>query len=234
MNKQKIKKQVSKLNRKISFVRSMQWIFLAVLLFAVTFGYLSGFFAYEYGYFKCGDKPLELDGRYYRIPGDKGYGIHPSSDYHICTYGQPPGLQRDPTTKAGAKMAGDYANGFNKKTDYTIYVPENYQTTDLSQFPHGTGVETNFTITTEGMFFSIREMKKGVDSSYTELCVNSVPDGFTRKAFGKDNRGNEICNTHSRHLSQYNSALAVNVGNTSITVDCASTDKEKADRVSKT
>ncbi len=205
MNKQEHKKG-NALKPKI------EWAILALLILAIPLAIWSNLFAYEFYYFKCQDKPTEVFGNYYRIPYDKGYGIHPGSDYSHCSYSAPPGKIRDPSTKAGMIQA---KNNEVPKADYDLYVPDGYKTSKLPAL--GTsGRETSFTVTTKSnIVFNVREINKDSDFSYTNLCSKPAEGNWNGTVIGKDDKGRAICRTNlNKYIKDY--IVGLNIGRTGI------------------
>lgn len=199
--------------RKGTLKAKVEWTVLIILVAAIAFAGWSNLFSYEYYYFKCQDRPTEVFGQYYRIPYDKGYGIHHGSDYSNCTYSAPAGKIRDPSTEAGAPKAAPEV-----QYDYDVYVPEGYKISRLATLDQGGG-ETSFTITTEsGIDFYAREMSKDSDFSYTSLCSKPAEENWSGTIIGVDNRGENICRTNlSKYVDHY--TVGINLGRTSIMLE---------------
>lgn len=167
---------------------------------------------------------MELEGKYYRIPGDKGYGIHHGSDYHICSYAQPPGYQRDPSTLAGAVQIRE-ANQLYKQEhplpNYTVYVPSGYKISEITTGEQGGQPETTFYLTTStGIHFTVYELQKDGDFSYTNLCSKPAQVNWSGTIIGHDSAGREICKTNpSKYVTDY--IVGVNIGNTGLMLETA-------------
>ncbi len=161
---------------------------------------------------------MEVAGKYYRIPGDKGYGIHPGSDYSNCSYAAPPGTQRDPSTKAGAGIAKRKADAAAKLRQHKIYIPKGYTVSNISTSNPGDGLETRFYVTTNTNHrFSVHEMKKGGIYDYTVLCSKPAEENWSGTVIGQDSKGRTICKTNvSKYVKDYN--VGITIGKTAIMI----------------
>lgn len=220
MKKQKTTRQK---NKQGSTLKSkIEWAILIILILAVPLAIWSNLFAYGYYYLKCEDRPTEVYGKYYRIPYDKGYGIHPGSDYSNCSYSAPAGKVRDPSTKAGAAQA---TNSQEPKADYDLYTPDGYKISGLSA-SGANGAETGFTITTQSnVTFRVREMNKDSDFSYTNLCSKPADANWTGTIIGKDSKGRVICRTNlNKYIKDY--IVGINIGRTGIMLQAPNNSEE--------
>lgn len=190
------------------------------MMLLIPFAIWFNLFAYEYYYIKCEGQPLEVTGKYYKAPGDEGYGIHPGSDYSHCLYEGPAGVQRDPSTKIGAAVAQRQADEANKlrnlASEYKIYVPDGYKMSDITTSNLGDRMETTFTITTDSnRKYRVREMKKDSEFSYTNLCSKPAEGSWSGIVIGNDSKGREICRTDlSKYIKDY--IVGINIENTAI------------------
>jgi hypothetical protein len=181
---------------------------------------VSGLYPYVYGYAKCKGEPLEVRGGYYRTSYDDNYGIHIGSDYSRC-YGQSTtDLQRDPSTKiakAIAKRQADEAERLKRLgSEYEIYVPNGYKISDMDTSEQGDGLQTTFIITTDtNRKFTVREMKKDSEFSYTNLCSKPATPNWSGTIVGKDAKERNICRTNiSKYVTDY--VVGVNIEKTAI------------------
>ncbi len=215
LNKKTKKSSLTLPKRGMTTKSKIEWVILILLVSLIPIAIWSNLFAYGYYYLKCEDKPLELAGKYYRIPGDEGYGIRPGSDYSNCSYGAPSGAQRDPSTKVGKNIAKKQAEAA-ELARYTVYTPKGYIITPITKTNYGDRVEANYTITTDSRIqFRVREMKKDSIFSYTNLCSKPAEGSWSGTVIGKDDKGREICRTNiSKYIKDY--IVGVNIGNTAI------------------
>ena len=220
MKMQKINRQ--KYKKDSSLKSKLEWTILALLILAVFFAIWSNLFTYGYYYVKCQDKPAEVFGNYYRIPYDKGYGIHPGSDYSNCSYSKPEGKTRDPSTKAGMIQA---QNSEQPKANYDVYVPDGYTIIKPIVLSGGTK-ETSFAITTKsGTTFRVREMNKDSDFSYTNLCSKPAEENWSGTIVGNDDKGRTICRTNiSKYVKNY--IAGINIGRTAIMLQTSNGSEE--------
>lgn len=201
---------------KIITKSKIEWLILGLLITLIVLGVWSNIFAYEYYYFKCDDKPTEIAGKYYRIPGDKGYGIHPGSDYSNCSYAAPPGAQRDPSTKAGAGIMKRKLDEAVKISKHKVYIPKGYQLSNMAISKSGDDLETRFYVTTNtNNKFSVHESKKGSIYDYTVLCSKPAEENWSGTVIGQDSKGRTICKTNtSKYVKDY--FVGIVIGETSI------------------
>lgn len=207
----------------------LELIVLIFLVVSVIVAQVSGFYPYTYNYARCGDAPLEVRKPYYRIPTDNGYGIHIGSDYSRCFDRFPTDLQRDPTTRIGAKLlkASKDKTDFTHGVDgYTVYTPKGYPIAHLGKSGQPGYVETTYTTSSGDVQFRVREMKKDSIMSYTNLCDKPPEDGWSGEVTGKDTEGRKICRAHMPHEQEY--IVGVNIGNTAIMLQ-ARLDKSEAE-----
>ena len=195
------------------------WIVLILLISAIPLAMWSNIFAYEYNYFRCEGKPLEVKGKYYKVSSDEGYGIHPDSNYDTCVHESTAGLQRDPSTKAGAallKKHNDHqaaeATRLKDISAYKIYTPKYYKISDVISSDYGDRVETRFQLTTNtGSVFNVQEVKKGNAFSYADLCSKPASKNWSGTIIGKDQSGRDICRTNpNKYMTQYTVAMNMN------------------------
>lgn len=226
LNKNKDKKNKK---NKISKAK-LEWITLVLLVLSMAVAQVSGFYPYVYYYAKCGDKPLEVRGSSYRIPYDNTYGIHMGSDYSRCFDELPKDLQRDPFSKAGAAMVKKQADEEDRlkrlAAEYEVYVSRGYEISKIYTSEQGDGLRTTFSITTDANHkFSVREMKKDSDFSYTNLCSKLAQENWSGTVIGKDNKGREICRTNiSKYIKDY--IVGINIGKTAIMLQAPNTSEE--------
>lgn len=212
--------RVRKIKNTITTKTKIEWAILIALVLLIPIGLWSNLFAYQYYYFKCEGQPLELDGAYYRVSGDKGYGIHPGSDYSKCMYDQPQGVQRDPSTKVGAAMVQRQIDEANRQrrmvAAYDIHAPKGYTITDIVTSERGDGLETQFSVTTKtDHIFRVREMKHDNDFSYTNLCTKPAEGSWSGTIIGQDDKGRDICRTDiNQYVDDY--IVGMNIGKTAI------------------
>lgn len=212
MNNRKINKQG--LKWKGTLKTKIEWTLLVVLVVAIPLAVWSNLFAYEYYYLKCQDRPTEVFGNYYRIPYDKGYGIHPGSDYSNCSWSTPAGKTRDPSTKAGMAQAKKEEP---PKANYDLYTPDGYEFTKPSSHSQGYNeLETSFKVTTkDSIVFRVREVNKNSDFSYTSLCSKPAEGSWSGTIIGKDGEGRIICRTDpNKYIKDY--IVSINIGRTAI------------------
>jgi len=223
MKREKTNRQEQK--RDNTLKSKIEWTILVLLILAIPLAIWTNLFVYEYYYFKCGDKPTEVFGNYYRIPYDQGYGIHPGSDYSNCSYSAPPDKIRDPSTKAGMAQA---RNDEEQKPDYDIYVPDGYT---ISGLPNSgaSSRETSFTVSTKSNIdFRVREMNKDSNFSYTNLCSKPREGSWSGTPIGKDDKGRTICRTNpSKYIKDY--IVGINIGRTGIMLQASNNSEEILD-----
>jgi hypothetical protein len=197
----------------------LKWIVLVLLILLIPVSLYSNLFTYEYYYFQCGGKPLELERGYYRIPSDEGYGIHPGSTYSSCLY-PPSGTQRDPSTKLGAAIAKRKAAEADRlkrlAAEYDIYLPSGYKTTGMSTIEDGDGLGTIFyVVTNTNHRFDVSEMKSDNYNSYTNLCSKPTEGSRSGTIIGNDSKGRGICRVNpSKYVTDY--MVGINIGKTAV------------------
>lgn len=219
--KQKILFKIPFGNKKIVVTKPrLQWAILIALVVSVGAAQVSGLYPYVYSYAKCKGEPLEVRGVHYRAPYDENYGIHIGSDYSRC-FGEPTSdLQRDPSTKAAKAIAKRQADEVERlkrlSAEYEIYVPTGYKISDINTSEQGDGLQTVFTITTDtNRKFTVREMKKDSDFSYTNLCSKPATPNWSGTIIGRDSKGRDICRTNiSKYVTDY--VVGVNIEKTAI------------------
>jgi hypothetical protein len=232
--KQKKLFKISLGNKKVIVTKSrLEWAILIILIVSVTAAQVSGLYPYIYNYARCDGAPLEVRGSYYRIPYDDIYGIHIGSDYGRCFDGLPTDLQRDPSTKAERakeKKQADEANRLKRlAAEYKIYVPNGYAISSINTSEQGDGLQTMFSIIVDGdRRFSVREMKKDSDFSYTNLCSKPAEENWSGTIIGKDDKGREICRTNiSKYIKEY--IVGINIGETAIMLQAANNTAEESE-----
>lgn len=198
----------------------LEWAILIALVVSVIAVQVSGLYPYVYSYAKCKGEPLEVMGGYYRTSYDENYGIHIGSDYSRCFGQSTTDLQRDPSTKiakAIAKRQADEAERLKRlAAEYKIYVPNGYKISDIDTSEQGDGLQTAFTITTDtNRKFTVREMKKDSQFSYTNLCSKAATPNWSGTILGKDAKGRDICRTNiSKYVTDY--VVGINIEETAI------------------
>jgi hypothetical protein len=203
----------------------IELLVLIILVTLIPLGIWSNAFAYEYYYLKCQDQPMELEGKYYRLPADKGYGIHPGSDYHVCDSKPPQGYTRDLSTIAGkafAKEAQFQYERLHPKPNYALYIPEGHSFSALKTITGGGGKPvTNFYVATpDNLTFTIQEMTKDNDFSYTNLCTKPGDANWTGTVIAHDSADREICRVNpSKYITSY--FAGINIGNTAVMLSIA-------------
>lgn len=194
--------------------QTLQVLILCVLVTMVLAAQFSGLYPYAYNYALCNDKPLEVRGNYYRTPSDEEYGIHMGSDYSHCYAGIPEGLQRDPSTKEGMRVAASQKKNSARLaeiSDYTVYKPVGYEVLSYRQDDRGDRLDTNYSIVTaSGVKFDVSETKKGSSYDYTGICYKPPTENWSGTIIGKDSKGREICKTNlSKFVSRYTAGIYI-------------------------
>lgn len=230
--KQKILFKIPFGNKKIAITKPrLQWAILILLVASVITAQVSGLYPYAYSYAKCKGEPLEVRGAYYRTSYDENYGIHIGSDYSRCFGESTDGLQRDPSTKVAkviAKRQSDEAERLKRlSAEYDIYVPNGYKISDINTSEQGDGLQTRFTITTDtNRKFTVREMKKDSDFSYTNLCSKPATPNWSGTIIGKDVKGRDICKTNiSKYVTDY--VVGINIEKTAIMLKTSNISSEE-------
>jgi hypothetical protein len=208
----------------------LEWGILIILVLSMVVAQVSGLYPYAYNYAKCDGAPLEVRGSYYRIPDDDIYGIHIGSDYSRCFDRTPEDLQRDPSTKIGAAIIRNKADNEARlkrlAAEYDIYIPNGYKVSDIHTLEQSDGLVTRFSVTTStNNKFSVREMKKDDDFSYTNLCSRPASENWSGTIIGKDSKGREICKVNpSKYVKDY--IVGINIGKTAIMLQAPNISEE--------
>lgn len=221
MKKQKVKKPLFRLalgKKKVVITKtSLEWFVLTALVLLVLTAYFSGLYSYVYGYAKCDDTPLEVRGSYFRLPYDENYGIHAGSDYSHCSGERPTGLERDPSTKAGAQLLEasrkekDFSHG---AVGFTVYTPEAYEITHFYKSGSENDVQVSYFVTLNNTRYRVRVMKKDSTYSYTNLCSQPPTEKWSGEIIGMDATGHKICRIVSTYIDEY--VVGINIGNSAI------------------
>lgn len=229
--KQKILFRIPIGKKKIAVTKpKLEWAILIILVVSVVAAQVSGLYPYAYSYAKCHDAPLEVRGGYYRTSYDENYGIHIGSDYSRCFGQSTTDLQRDPSTKAAKAMAKRQADEAERlkrlASEYDIYIPHGYKISDINTSEQGDGLQSTFTVTTStNRKFTVREMKKDSNFSYTNLCSKPATPNWSGTIIGRDAKGRDICRTNiSKYVKDY--VIGVNIEKTAIMLRTPDTSAE--------
>lgn len=224
--KQKLPFRIRLGNKKILITKSrLEWTILIILIGSAVLAQVSGLYPYVYNYAKCQDAPIEVRGSYYRVFVDDSYGIHPGSDYSHCLVDTPSNLQRDPSTKVGAKLveeakkqaivAKNRTNFTDAVDGYTVYTPQGFNITKLSKAGSSDYIQTLYSVPYNDITFSVSEGKKSSDFSYTNLCSRPANGSWSGVVIGSDDKGRDICRTNiNKYINNY--VVGINIGNTAI------------------
>jgi len=220
MTSQTRKKQAStKIPKKITSKKILvKWLILVLLIMLLPVAHLFGFFSFAHSYLRCEDLPVEINGQHYRTPTDDGYGLHVGSKY-VC-YGEiPSGVQRDPSTVAGKKIAAlkaKEAERFALLSNYNVYKPEGYNISFFRQSDNGDRFDTQFIIKSDrGIAYDVLETKKGSSYDYVEQCSKPPTENWSGTVIGVDDSGRDICRINlSKYITRY--TVGIYIDNTAI------------------
>lgn len=207
----------------------LQWVVLATLVTFMAAAQFSGLYPYMYGYARCDGPPVEIRGSYYRVFVDENYGIHPGSDYAYCLDELPTNLERDPSTrvaKAEMKKLEDEANRLERLADeYEIYIPDGYEISEVRTSEQGDGLQTSFSVISSNPKFTVREMGKDSDFSYTNLCSRPAAGSWSGTIIGSDSKGRDVCRVNiNKYIKDY--IVGINIGKTAIMLRTSNSDEE--------
>ncbi len=212
-------------------------IFISILIcicIAIPYSISSGFFPFTINSIRCGGLPVESStfaaSYSYRLPGDKGYGIHTFSDYNYCTQDEikaTNGYHRDVNTDAAKEEAAilrserEEAKKFSaEKVTYQVYIPnlegytiDNLRLSDIDSTNH-----TFYNIKKNGEHIaSVREVPK--DNSYNICDKNANPKKRYCESIGFDSQGREILRQYANGVKGWTSSSAgTNIGDTGIII----------------
>jgi len=192
----------------------------------------TGALPYASNVLKCGRLPVESS-RFaasysYRLPGDKGYGVHPFSEYSFCTEAEiraTNGYHRDVVTDAAKRE--DEANAVKReeeakfspsKVDYKVYVPslEGYEYSNMRVSEIHSNIHTFYRIKKNGTVVGqVRELKS--NDSYNICDPHEDPSKRYCKLIGVDGVGREIRRQYSKGLHDWHvSSAGINIEGTGI------------------
>jgi hypothetical protein len=194
----------------IHITERFKWLILCLLLMLIPLGFWSNFFAYGYHYFRCEAQPVEVDGEYYRLSIDNGYGIRPGSDYSHC--GAPDGIKRDPRAKANVIYTKQHHDLHKMLTSqYDAYVPQGYDVSELPTDYLGTYSITRFLVKTKtNNQFQLSEMRSGADYDSTGLCNKPPTEHWSGTIIGVDKKGRQVCKTNiGKYVDDYRAGITI-------------------------